>query len=341
MNVDRILDCEANRVAEGLRVLEEVARFLLAEVSLAAQAKELRHRLRQALPARAVAGRDAEHDPGRTLTASNQAGHTRLTDLLRANAARVQEGLRSLEEFGRLAEPALATAAAELRFAAYTLESHLLARLPAWRLASVRLYVIVDTTLAADPLAVAAAAIRGGAGIIQLRAKDWNQRSYYDLAARMLEVVRTAGGLFVVNDHVAVAAALGADAVHVGQDDLAPHQARRALPATCAIGVSCHQPDQVAAAQAAGADYVGLGPMYPTASKAHEPVRGPDLLDQARPLLRIPSFAIGGLDAARIHDLRPRLPHGVAVAGAVCRSADPQAAAAHLCRVLEAADGRI
>jgi thiamine-phosphate pyrophosphorylase len=334
----RCLDANANRAAEGLRALEEVARFLLDDEPLARRLKELRHRVRMAVPAVAVAQRDTAGDVG-TATAAGSATRPALVDLVRANAARAQEALRAGEEFARIA--GLGPVAAELeqvRYGAYQGELRLLARLPAWRLWEVRLYALVDVALTDRPVEVAGAVVRGGAGAVQLRAKALGVRAYRELAARVADAVHAAGGLFVVNDHVAVAALVAADAVHVGQDDLAPGDARIVAGALCAVGVSCHTAGQVAAAQAAGADYLGLGPMFATATKPHEPERGPELLDAVRADLRVPSFAIGGLDRDRIAALVPRLPHGVAVAGALCRAADPERAAAQLRDLLERDD---
>jgi thiamine-phosphate pyrophosphorylase len=202
----------------------------------------------------------------------------------------------------------------------------------------VKLYALVDTALCSDPVAVAGAAARGGAGAVQLRAKGLSQRDYRELAARVQDAVVRGGSLFVVNDHVAVAKVLGADVVHVGQDDLAVGDARAVVGPGCAVGVSSHTCDQALAAAAAGADYVGLGPMFATTTKPHEPCRGPGLLDELRGKLAIPSYAIGGLDAARISELRPRILHGVAVAGAICKAADPEKATEELHRLLEPED---
>lgn len=337
-SVYRILDANGNRAAEGLRALEEVARFLLDDLPLAERLKVLRQDLRRAMPAVVVADRDTPGDVG----VAYQAGASLRTGLvahLRANAARVQEALRATEEAARLGGLGAVAAAAERgRYAAYGIESALLSRCVAWRLWQVRLYVLVDAALCPDPVRVAAAAARGGAGAVQLRAKALDQRAYADLAMRVQEAVHASGTFFVINDHVAIAAALGADAVHVGQDDLGVGLVRSAVGPLCAIGVSCHTPDQVAAAQSAGADYLGLGPMFATTTKPHEPCRGPDLLDAVRGDLRLPSYAIGGLDAARIGALGQRIPHGVAVAGCVCRAADPEAATRALADLLERDD---
>lgn len=335
----RILDANGNRAAEGLRVLEDVARFLLDDALAGEQAKHLRHAVRSAIPGSAVAERDTAGDVGTAVTAPGEMERAALTDLLRANAARAAEALRAAEECAKLAGLGAAAAALEqARYGTYRLESTLLARLPAWRFRQVRLYALIDPTLTSDPLGVAAAVARGGAGAVQLRAKNISARAYRELAARMQDAVRAHGALFVVNDQVAVARAIAADAVHVGQDDLAVSDTRAVVGPLCAIGLSCHTPAQVDAALTSGADYLGLGPMFATATKPHEPEQGPQLLDAVRERLMtvgMPSYAIGGIDAPRLRQLKPRLPHGVAVTAALCRAADPERAAAELRAILD------
>ncbi len=339
-DLDRLLDANGNRAAEGLRVLEDIARFLLDDRDLAELAKTQRHQVRSAIPVAAVSARDTANDVGTTITAKDEMQRTRLVDLIRANAARAQEALRTAEEAGKLAgHPDVAAHLQAVRYAVYRLETGMLARLPAWRLHQIRLYALIDTSLTSDPVGVARAVARGGAGAVQLRAKGLEQRAYRELALRVQEVVRAAGALFVVNDHVAVACAIAADGVHVGQDDASLADARAVVGPGCALGISAHTQTQVEDGLAQGADYLGLGPMFATTTKPHEPARGPALLDAVRERLQSPqgrpSYAIGGMDADRIAALRPRLPHGVAVAAALCRAADPERMAAELLLLLD------
>lgn len=339
-DLERLLDANGNRAAEGLRVLEDVARFLLDDRALAELAKNQRHTLRAAIPPSAIAARDAAGDVGTTITAGDEMQRSRLVDLIRANAARAQEALRAAEEGCKLA--GLLPCASQMeatRYALYRLETGMLARLPAWRLYQIRLYALIDTSLTDEPVRVAGAVARGGAGVVQLRAKNLTQRAYQELALRVQDAARTAGALFIVNDHVAVARAIAADGVHVGQDDLTLPDTRAVVGPSCAIGISAHTPEQVESGLLAGADYLGLGPMFATSTKPHEPERGPGLLDAVRARLQSPkgrpSYAIGGLDAERIAALKPRFPHGAAVAGALCRASDPERAAAELLLLLD------
>lgn len=336
----RILDANGNRAAEGLRVLEDVARFLLDDAALGERAKHLRHTIRQAIPTGAIAARDTASDVGTTITAPGEMERSSLTDVIRANAARACEALRAAEESAKLSLLGAAAAALEqTRYGTYQLESALLARLSAWRFQQIKLYALIDTTLTSDPLGVAVAVAKGGAGAVQLRSKELSLRAYRELAARMHDAVRAHGALFVVNDHVAIARALNADAVHIGQDDLSINDTRAVVGPLCAIGLSCHTSTQLDEALSQRADYVGLGPMYATATKAHEPAQGPQLLDAVRDRLKaaqLPSYAIGGLNRERVQLLRDRLPHGIAVTAALCKAADPERAAAELRALLDA-----
>jgi thiamine-phosphate pyrophosphorylase len=163
------------------------------------------------------------------------------------------------------------------------------------------LYAIVDvSTLRArgieDVLGLAAALTRGGASIVQLRAKTPGADEFLALARAMAPVVRDAGASFVVNDRVDVAALAGADGVHLGQDDLPVAEARRILGERALIGLSTHDLAQLRAAQTSGADYVGFGPVFATRSKeTRDAVQGIEGLSAAVRASRLPVAAIGGI----------------------------------------------
>ena len=132
-----------------------------------------------------------------------------------------------------------------------------------------------------------------------------------------------AGALLVVNDRPDVARLAGADGVHVGQDDLAPADVRALLPGGI-VGVSTHDRAQLAAAASSGADYVAVGPVFATTSKARpDPVVGLELLRAARGLTRAPLVAIGGITAENAADVIAAGADGVAVIGALLQAPDP------------------
>lgn len=157
------------------------------------------------------------------------------------------------------------------------------------------------------------------------------------MAAAIAPRARAAGALFFVNDRPDVARAVGADGVHLGQDDLPVAAARRILGPGTLVGVSTHDLDELRAALAAGADYVGVGPVYATGSKRGAlPARGVDLLRAARRLTRVPLVGIGGITPETAPDVLAAGADAVAMIGALVRADDPSAAVAATVRRLAA-----
>jgi thiamine-phosphate diphosphorylase len=159
---------------------------------------------------------------------------------------------------------------------------------------------------------------------LQLRLKGVSSRELYTVALAMRAATRAAGALFVVNDRPDVAAAVDADGVHLGQDDVPVAVARTVLGPDRFVGVSTHDLDEVRAAVAAGADYLGVGPVYETTSKIGAlPARGFDLVRTARALTDRPLVAIGGIHATTAPAVRDAGADAIAMIGALARAADP------------------
>ncbi|MBI3331217.1 MAG: thiamine phosphate synthase [Candidatus Omnitrophica bacterium] len=200
-----------------------------------------------------------------------------------------------------------------------------------------RLYVIVDRA-AVGPRGleeVAAAAIRGGADVLQLRDKAASARRLLDAARALLALTRPAGIPLIINDRVDVAASAGADGVHLGQDDLPLPEARRLLGPGRVIGQSTHSLEQTVAAEAAGADYLGLGPIFPTPTKPESGSIGTALISAVTSRVRVPVVCIGGIDGGNVARVLEAGATRVAVVRAVCAAADPAAAARDLKERLE------
>ncbi len=191
------------------------------------------------------------------------------------------------------------------------------------------LYVILDRAASGgrDLATLADTVLAAGARWIQLREKDAPTRGFLDLARRIGERVRAAGGVFVVNDRLDVALATGADGVHLGQEDL-PARDGRALAPALVLGVSSHSLDQARRAQADGADYVALGSIFPTGSKARFELVGLEALRLVRPHVSVPLVAIGGITVDRVPALLAAGADAVAVISAIGLAADPGAATA-------------
>ena len=192
-----------------------------------------------------------------------------------------------------------------------------------------KLYVILDrSTMGERGLAeIACAAIRGGADVLQLRAKSAPARALMDDAARLLRLTRRAGVPLIINDRADVARAVGADGVHVGQDDVPVSDARSLLGPRAIIGKSTHSLEQALAAQAEGADYIGFGPIFPTPTKPEYGSVGLALIGEVRRRVRIPVVCIGGIDAAHLGEVLQAGAERVAVVRAICSATDPESAA--------------
>jgi thiamine-phosphate pyrophosphorylase len=206
-----------------------------------------------------------------------------------------------------------------------------------------RLYVILDRSVAGgrDLDAILAGALDGGAEMIQLREKTWPSGTLFPVAQRLRARCRAAGVPFIVNDRVDLALAVDADGVHLGQDDLPPAAARALLKPGMILGLSTHSVQQAKAAQAAGADYVAVGSMFPTATKPEFQLVGPALARQVRPVVRVPLIGIGGITPENVGDVIAAGVDGVAVISAVCAAPDPRAEARRFVAAITAArDGR-
>ncbi|HET7854257.1 MAG TPA: thiamine phosphate synthase, partial [Candidatus Methylomirabilis sp.] len=182
------------------------------------------------------------------------------------------------------------------------------------------LYVITDRTqtLGRSLEEVVRASIQGGARVFQLREKDLEARELTALAERLLQLITPARGFLLINDRIDVALATGADGAHLSQRGLPPAVARRLLGPTRLLGVSCHSLAEAEEAHQGGADFILLGPIFYTPSKAsYGPPVGLELLREVRPNIRLPIFAIGGITAARRTEILAAGADGVAVISAV------------------------
>lgn len=182
-------------------------------------------------------------------------------------------------------------------------------------------------------------ALAGGVGTLQFRDKGsrLSAEEQFGLAAQLQALCKEHGALFFINDDVQLAASLGADGVHVGQDDMALADVRRLVGAKMYIGVSAGTVEEALTAKAGGADYLGVGAMYATASKADagEPI-GPQGLAQIRQAVGedMPIVGIGGIGAENASAVREAGADGVAVISAISRAESPREAAAALIRAV-------
>lgn len=348
----RVLDANLNRAREAARVLEDIARFTLDREDLCVTAKSLRHDLAGALagvePIRLLAERDTAADVGTRITSAGEYHRESALGLVRANAARLTEALRTLEEVAKtLVDPAVSRGGGPsptleaIRYRAYTLEKELILALGSGRRRQWRLCVLVTESLCRRPwLEVARAAIDGGADCLQLREKALDGRELLQRAIQLLEVARPRGAAVIVNDRADVALLAGADGVHLGQSDLPVREARR-IVGDLLVGVSTENLDQARGARLDGADYCGLGPMFATATKDKPRLAGPQYVRAfvGDPhLVSLPHLAIGGISSRNVRELASAGCLGVAVSSAVCAATEPAAECAAIIEALRPPD---
>jgi thiamine-phosphate pyrophosphorylase len=199
-------------------------------------------------------------------------------------------------------------------------------------------YVILDRAAAGgrDLVDLAGVLLEAGVRWLQLRDKQAGAGELLTLARRLQRRVEAAAGVLVVNDRPDVAVLAGARAVHLGQDDLPIPEVRRLWPALL-VGVSTHDAIQARQAEADGADYVAVGSVFPTASKAGFELVGLDTVRRVRAEVRAPLLAIGGITLSRVPAVVAAGADGVAVISAVTGDADPGAAAARLLEAVRVA----
>lgn len=202
------------------------------------------------------------------------------------------------------------------------------------------LYVVTDEHLSRGrPTAeIVRAAIRGGARAIQVRGKELPLREQAAIGRALRAITREAGVLFIVNDRADLALALDADGVHVGQDDLPADLARRVVGPDRLVGVSTATVEEAVPARDAGADYLGVGAIFSTATKfdAGAPT-GPDLIRVIGAAVALPIVGIGGINRHNAAEVIAAGAAGVAVVSAVVAADDPEAAARDLRRRIDAA----
>ena len=257
-------------------------------------------------------------------------------DVCAASLKRTEQSLRSLEEYGKLLDGEFAGRMESLRYSLYTLEKAIdVGRSSRDRLQNVRLCVLVggcDSAVQFDRLI--GELVDAGVGMIQLRDKRLDDRDLVARARTLVQRTRGSRTLCIINDRADIAAAVGADGVHVGQEDLSVKDARAIVGTQMLIGVSTHNIEQARAAVLDGANYLGAGPTFASRTKSFDDFAGLDYLREVSGEIRLPTFAIGGIAAENLPSVISVGIERVAVGSAVVGAANPGVAAVELLRVL-------
>lgn len=337
----RVLDANLNRAGEGLRVLEEYARFVLDNPLLTDQWKQVRHELatfwrgddlQQLLGARNVLG-----DVGTQITADDEYRRQDARAVADASQKRVEQSLRCLEEYAKPIWPQLAPRLERLRYTTYSVGRAMqLAQQTDDRLASANVYALIGTGDLKSTVSHCQALLQAGVRMLQLREKRLDDRQLLEVARELVAMTRPAQAMLIINDRPDIARLSGADGVHLGQEDLPITEVRSLLHGDAMIGVSTHNIEQAREAVLQGANYIGCGPTFASPTKTFTEFAGPEFLRQVAAEIRLPAYAIGGITGENVETVRAAGFSRIAVSSALGPDKDLPTAVSQLNSFLRA-----
>ena len=328
----RILDANANRAREALRVIEDYARFALDDAELCGSLKQLRHDFATATAgfvADAILHRDTPGDVGTATKTATETTRDDVAHVVTAAGKRLGEALRTIEEYAKTTDPSVASQVESMRYRFYEIERRIAVTLRPTL--NIRLYILITESLCKRPwLRVAEQAIDGGADCIQLREKDLESGELLRRARELVQLCRPRNVITIINDRPDIALLADADGVHVGQTDLPAREVRKLLGAKRILGVSTHNLEQAKQAVRDGADYIGVGPFFKSTTKPRDFVAGPAVAREIAEKISIPAVAIAGITEQNVDEVLATGIKAIAVSSAICCAEDPRAAAARL-----------
>ncbi len=306
--------------------MEETARFRLNDVNLTTELKQLRHDLSQALRRfdDLQLNRNTPEDVGTEIATSAEAARASTADVVIAAGKRLGEAMRVLEEYGKTLDTDFAAYIQKLRYRGYDLEQRLNRALGSGLARQWPVCVIFSEKLCGSRgwYEVAEAILDAKPDCIQLREKELDDA---ELLRRATKFVQAAGmeTTVIINDRPDIALLSGAHGVHVGQTDSPCAEVRKIVGRELIIGVSTSTLTEAKQALRDGADYCGVGPMFPTTTKHKDTIVGPDYLREYLAWSKLPHLAIGGITPSNIDQLVQLGVKGVAVSSAVCGADEP------------------
>ncbi len=334
----RIIDANLNRGSEALRVLEEIARFLLEDENISEELKIMRHNLNNLQEKdyeNLLLSRDTEGDVGVKIKNPDKCFGTET--IFKANIKRLQQALRVLAEY----YPENFDSMENLRYRSYILEKVMWDKLKEKynkiMLADKKLYLVTNSDKFESEdlfLDAVASALKGGVDIVQLREKNMTANKIIELGKKIKILCAEYGATFIVNDRVDIAYILKADGVHLGQEDVNIKSARQILGNNAIVGISTHAVEQAEKAVEDGADYIGVGPVFATPTKPKRKSVGLEYVKWVSENIKIPAFAIGGIDLTNVQDVVNCGAKKIAVVRAIINSQNPEKAAREFLKVL-------
>ncbi len=333
----RILDANANRAREALRVMEDYARFSLDDGALSGSLKQIRHDFAEATAsfvADAILHRDTPGDVGTMTKTPTELHREDISHVVTAAGKRLGEALRTIEEYLKTVSAADAAKIESIRYRAYDIEQKIAFTLRPLACAfaeRVRLYVLITESSCKRPwMEVAEQAIAGGADCLQLREKTLESGELLSRAKQLVALCKQHHVLSIINDRPDIALMSDADGVHVGQTDLPAREVRKLLGNQKLLGVSTHNLAQAKQAVLDGADYLGVGPFFKSPTKPRDFTAGPEYARRVAQTISLPAVAIAGISEQNISEVLATGLKTIAVTAAVAGSDDPKAAAQRL-----------
>ena len=329
----RIIDASYNRAMEGLRVVEEFARMHLNDRLLSKTMKQLRHDLADAITKSSAKSsldcRDILNDVGTTVQTEAEYQREGVAQIVRSNFARVLQSLRSIEEYSKMAVPEISQEIEGLRYRTYAAEKVVVNTADSCaNLNSASVYVLTDTRGSLkDFEKLVTELVAAGTDLIQLRDKRLDDRQLVDAGKLLTKWTRDSETRWIMNDRADLAELSGADGVHVGQNDIEVTAARSIVGVGKIIGVSTHNFEQAQQAVFNGANYIGVGPVFPSQTKSFEQFASREFIERVANELSLPAFAIGGVNLENVMQLKEMNISRVAVSGAVIQAESPRDAA--------------
>ena len=305
LRIYQIIDANLDRAREGLRVLEDWARFGLGKEKYVEKIKNFRQILGKNHLEVYKQSRNHIEDKCKGLTHQEQINRKTSEQIISSNSGRVQEALRVIEEFSRLHNHELSEIASEIRYEIYTIEIELLDLTKCKKSEGILkendLYVITDQK--DNLLEIIEEILIAGVKIIQHRFKTGTDKDFLEEAIKIKNLCERYNSLFIINDRVDIALASNADGIHLGQDDLDLKTARKLLGYSKIIGISANNEIDISKALKDGCDYIGIGPVFETATKKDKKPLGIEKIQTLTKDLNVPWFAIGGVTTNNISHL--------------------------------------
>jgi len=313
----RIIDVNLNRLDESLKLIEDLARFHLADREVLLQTRKIRNALRafkKSLPLNEIVrSRRSKEDPGRSAKFDARARKSS-TAMIISNLMRAKEASRILEETCKILNPGLSGSMKEIRFKIYDLEKDIFESIN--RHFDPRFHVIIDEKYLAsyDVERITRTLMSNGATMIQLRIKTLSDRTFLKYARKIRKTIGKKDTTFIINNRPDIAVACDAHGLHLGQKDMPIRVARKSMGDMAIIGVSARTITEAKKAESEGADYLGVGALYATSTKSDSRRCTITTLRAICRAVEIPVIGVGGIDNKNYKSILRAGASGIAVA---------------------------